>query len=171
MAKPQKVGSIEISEDMPFQERSWRVQRFGWAIMVLITLAALAGVFGGGPLAYASVGTTASGLNVQYEKFTRLRAESELAARISPDAAGADSTVRLWIDRLWLDGFEVKSITPEPEKTELISDQVVYTFRLTPGSAPGQVRLSLEGRTLGISQGRVGLDGGPTYKFTQVIYP
>ncbi len=171
MTKPQRVGSIEISQDMKFQERSWRVQRVAWIVMLLITAGALAGLFGDGVLARGSAGPPSSAMSVNYARFTRLGSNSVLEAEIASSAIAGDSTARVWVDRDWLDGYEVLSITPEPEFTELLADRAVYTFKFGPGAGRAKVKYSLDARVMGLARGRIGLDGGPSYQFSQFIYP
>ena len=47
-----QATSLQIEEDLPLQERTWRFQRVGWAIMGLLLLSALAGLFANGPLSW-----------------------------------------------------------------------------------------------------------------------
>lgn len=171
MTTPKRVGSIEISEDMKFQERSWRAQRVAWVIMLLVAVAALFGLFGGGPLAHATAGSLESGLRVEYDRFTRLRGQSRMIAEIGASAIRSDSSVRLWLDREWLDRHDVLSITPSPKESGLQADEVVYTFSATPGSSAVRVTFVLESRRLGSAKGRAGLVGGPSYAFRQITYP
>ena len=42
-----------FGEDLGFQVREWRLERIGWAVMVVIIVAALSGVLGGGGLVAA----------------------------------------------------------------------------------------------------------------------
>lgn len=48
-----RVGELEIEEDLDFQRRMWRLQQIGWALLVLVVVAALLGLFGKGPLSRA----------------------------------------------------------------------------------------------------------------------
>lgn len=41
MAKIQRVGALEISQDLDFQRRTWVVEQVGWGVMALVVLAAL----------------------------------------------------------------------------------------------------------------------------------
>ncbi len=49
------AASARVEEDLPFQVRSWRVQRLGWCVFALYVGAALAGFLGDGPLAQRRV--------------------------------------------------------------------------------------------------------------------
>lgn len=147
------------------------MQRIAWVTMLLVSLAALLGLFGDGPLAGASAGTTEQGLRVEYDRFLRQEAPGTLTAWVGPAAVRPDSTVEVWIDREWLSAMEVKAITPEPESTRLDGDRIIYTFRLGPLSAPVRVTWNLETHLLGRGTARVGVVGGPTYSFSQFAYP
>ena len=40
MGSMQRIGDLELSQDLEFQRRSWRVQRIGQGVMLLVLLAA-----------------------------------------------------------------------------------------------------------------------------------
>ena len=171
MAASRKDDGIEINEDLDFQRRSWKVQRIGWMVMLLAVVAGLAGLFGRGPLSSAELGAEGSAIRVEYERFVRRDAPSLLTVHFGRDAIGADSTVKVWIDREWLAGMEVTAITPEPEETETGATRLHYTFRVDPSSPPARIAYNLETRSIGPLTGRVGLVNGPTYSFAQFAYP
>lgn len=50
-----RVGDLEIEEDLDHQRRCWKLERASWAVMALVLLAAMAGLFGSGPLSWATV--------------------------------------------------------------------------------------------------------------------
>ncbi|MBA3342668.1 MAG: hypothetical protein H0T48_12655 [Gemmatimonadaceae bacterium] len=171
MTSPKRVGSIEISQDLKFQARSWRAQRVAWVLMLFVAGAALLGLFGGGPLAHGTAGSVESGLRIEYDRFTRLRGQSRMTAEIGASAISSDSLVSVWVDREWLDGHDVLSITPSPKESGLQADRVVFTFRATAGSRPVRISFVLEPRRFGSARGGAGLVGGPTRAFRQIIYP
>lgn len=147
------------------------MQRFGWAMMLLVSVAALLGLFGGGPLSSGQVGVEGSPLRAEYERFLRLYAPGRLTIYIGAAAIRPDSTAELWLDRHWLADMEIQAITPEPERTRTSADQVVYTFRVDPSSTPARLTYELETRSVGLINGRVGLMNGPSYSFSQFAYP
>lgn len=171
MARQRKIGSIEIAQDLDFQRRSWKVQRIGWATMVLICVAALFGLCGGGPLSSAQVGEDSSPLRAEYDRFLRRDAPAKLTLYVGAAAIRPDSTAEVWLDRTWLEDMEVKSITPEPEQTHTTASQVMYTFRLDPSSTSARVTYHFTTHSLGAVTGRVGLSNGPSYSFSQFSYP
>jgi hypothetical protein len=171
LAKPRKIGSIEIAQDLDFQRRSWKVQRIGWATMVLICVAALLGVCGGGPISSAQLGEEGSPLRAEYDRFLRRDAPAKLTLYVGAAAMRPDSTAEVWLDRTWLEDMEVNSITPEPEQTRTTASQVIYTFHLDPSSTPARLTYHLTTHSLGAVTGRVGLSNGPSYSFPQFSYP
>ena len=172
MAEAKSIGSIEIAQDLDFQRKSWRVQRAGWAVMLALTVFALAGLFGGGPLSSASAGDEKLGFLVRYERFTRLTAPQTLYLDVSSTLIRPDSTVAVWLSRKWLETNQVEQITPEPESTRVTPDAMEYSFRATGGAnAKLTLRFDLETRSMGRRRGSAGVTGGPAAEFTQLAYP
>lgn len=139
--------------------------------MLGVSVAALLGVFGGGPLANAHAGSETLGLRVDYERFLRQEAPGTLTVYLGGAAVRPDSMTELWLDRKWLADMEVTGITPEPERSRVETDRIVYTFRLNPESTPVRVTWYFETHLFGPSTGRIGVVGGPSYSFSQFAYP
>ena len=156
---------------MDFQRASWRIQRVGWLVMSGIVGAALLGLFGGGPLSSAEAGDAQSGLSLEYERFTRVNSPQTLDVQIAHPTMAADSTVKFWLDRKWIESNEMKSVTPEPESAELEADRIIYTFNTSRSTMPLRARFHLENRAMGLLHGRGGIVGGRTYSFKQFSYP
>jgi hypothetical protein len=98
----QRVGDLEINEDLEFEHRSWQVQRVAWAILSLIVLVALLGLLGGGgPFSVARVGM-GSPLEVSYARFARHNNAVEMAVRLQPGAVPGDEA-RVWVNSTYLE--------------------------------------------------------------------
>lgn len=171
MGKLKKVGSIEIDEDMDFQRASWKVQRAGWVLMLLFIITGLLGLFGNGPISSARAGDEGSTLLVEYDRFLRVHAPTAAMFRIGNDAALPDSTVRLWVDRSWVSAFELRAITPEPDRAETAGTRLVYVFRVVPPASQLRITMDLEARKTGRINGAVGLTNGPAISISQFAYP
>ncbi len=115
-----KSDGLQIDQDLEFQRREWKVQRVGWGLLTAFVVAAAAGLFGGGPLSHARVGDRSS-LEVEYERFTRVGAQTRLVVHGTP-AAGRP--VELVFDRDYFEGLRIDRITPEPQ-TIVVGHQVV----------------------------------------------
>ena len=64
MSKPARIGDLDIAQDIRSLNRAWKVQRAGWIVIALLLLAALAGLFGSGPVGDAR--EEAAALRVDY---------------------------------------------------------------------------------------------------------
>jgi hypothetical protein len=170
MARIRRVGSLEIEEDFKFQLLEWRISRLGWAVMALIILAAILGLFGGGIFTDATLRAEGGLLEVRYERFARHAASANLVLTPGPNAM-REGSARLWIDREYLNGVQVQTISPEPYSVEAYGDRLVYAFRFDQSDAPIPVSFSLHVVGLGLLQGRVGLEEGPELDFRQFVYP
>jgi len=74
----QRVGSLEIVQDMTFQRRAWVVQRIAWVVMLLIVVAAVLGLFATGPLSGTTAKTDDGVLTIEYGRFARHDAQTDL---------------------------------------------------------------------------------------------
>lgn len=162
-----RVRDIELAEDLGFQERMWRAQRISWVIMGLLALAALLGLFGGGPLAGASAGGRGDPVSVAgYERFVRLGSPTALRVRLDPPPGRGE--VRLWVGGRYLEGVRLQRITPEPAGARVDSGGVLYTFRTSGG--PAVVTFDLEPDRAGLAEGTL-RSGGGRVTFRQLVYP
>lgn len=171
MPEVKRKGSIEISEDVDFQRKSWRVQRVGWVVMLLIAAAALLGLFGDGPLASAEAGAESSGLVVRYQRFTREGDEHSLDLEVGTASLGGDSSIVVWLDRRWLSSNRVLEITPAPDRSQIEADRILYTFNAARSSEPVVIRFDLEAQWAGRRSSHAGVSSGPTVMFSQFAYP
>ncbi|HEV7859212.1 MAG TPA: hypothetical protein VGO91_11390 [Pyrinomonadaceae bacterium] len=171
MAHKKRREEIEIDEDMEFERRSWRWQRVGWGVILLILLAALLGLFGTGWLDRAVAGQPGSQLWLEYNRFGRLQAEtSRLEVHLGP-GTGANGKVRIWLNHEYMQGVRVTSVTPEPESVEAGPERFTYVFNVPDSSQQTLIIFRLEPDKMGRLKGEVGLEGGASLGFKQFIYP
>jgi hypothetical protein len=160
--------SVEIHEDMPFQERTWRVQRVGWVVMALIVLAGLAGLFAGGPL--ASAAAEGPGVRVEYGRFERWHGASTLLVRLAADAV-QEGRVALLLDGRYVERVQIEHIVPPPERTLTTSEGPVFIYSVAQGGVPGTIAFSIKPERAGVLRGRIGLPGREAAQFTQIVWP
>lgn len=160
--------SIELDEDISHERRQWRAERIGWAIMLLLALAALLGLLGHGPLSRTNATSSDGRLRVEYYRFEREAAPSDLKVTF---AAADQGDVGIWIDRAFADSLDIEAITPEPDRVEPRPDRVIFYFHFAqPGES--SVRIRFEARSPGFSQATLGIDGhAAQVQFGQIIYP
>jgi hypothetical protein len=168
MAQTQRVGSLEIRQDLDFQRKEWRVQRIGWVVMALIALAALLGVTGSGMLARATV---AEGpLQFEYSRFDRLDAPTTLEVLIDADAIAGDN-VELRVDRTYFQSAQIQRILPEPEEVRGDGDGLTYVFGVAAPGQPVTITFDLRHSTFGQKSSWIALADEPPLNFSQVVYP
>ena len=171
MPEPKKIGNIEISQDLDFQNRSWRVQRTAWMVMLGVVVAGLLGLFGGGPLSSATLGDAESGAVVRYERFLRAGGEHVLEMEIAPSGVDGDSIATLWMNGDWLAANQLIGITPAPQSEVVQPDRILYRFRVGAPASAVVVRFSLRSTTPGVHRWRGGVEGGAALSFRQLSYP
>jgi hypothetical protein len=166
----QRVGDLEVGQDLAFQRGEWTVQRIAWVVMALLLVAALIGLFGRGPIASATAGDDDDPIRVSYKRLERKAAPSALEIRAAPGQA-QNGQLEVWIDADYLGGVQVQDISPEPQEMRAAGDQIVYAVLVEDPSQPTLIVVQLEHERIGRTMGRVGLLGGPGVSFGQFVFP
>lgn len=171
MSSLERIGDIEIGHDIGFQRREWVVQRVGWMVMLLIVIAALLGLFGGGgPLNNATLGDDSSAIRVHYKRFDRVLNPTDMQIELT-GAATAASQARVWISKDYLEHVQIESISPEPVEVTTEGDRDVYTFEITAQGQPARILFAIKPQRIGTLSGQIGLEGGESHTFQRFIYP
>lgn len=163
-------GDLEIDQDIAFQQREWRAQRVGRIAMLAIILAALAGVFGAGPVSSASVRTPDGRLRLEYDRIARHGAPEPLRVHVGPRASG-DSVIDLWIDQRYMHGLVVRGISPEPTQVWAGDQRLVYRFHLADPSRAADIVFQVDADKLWSRRGAMGLVNGDSIRFRQFVLP
>ena len=114
---------IELNEDRTFQRRFWKAERIAWAIFIVVILLALAGFTGsGGRFAERSVATPAGDL--RYPAVGRWQTGDSFSLKVAdmPEAV-------IEFDRAFLDLYEIRQLTPEPESMTATGFGVALHYR------------------------------------------
>lgn len=167
---PDETEGLEINQDLRFQRREWRVQRIGWWGLSTFVVAAILGLFGGGPLSRAQAGESAAPLWIEYERFVRVGAPTRVVVHHRLVASGPQGHVQLHINRAYFDAFRIGKVLPEPEGVDIGPSEVVLRF------APRVVETPVFTVILDVEPLRVGRRaaelraGGGAMTFTQFAY-
>jgi anti-sigma factor RsiW len=170
MAEIQRIKDLEIAEDFDYQKRSWIVQRVGWAVMGLLTLAGLLGVFGPGLLGEAKAGKPSDRLWIEYERFERFQSPGQLRVHLQPGSEQAGQ-VRIRLNRDYLEQVQIQQVTPQPIRVEAKRDHLVYVFQTAKIDRTTAVTFYFQPQQIGSVSGSVGLETGQALSFSQFIYP
>jgi hypothetical protein len=159
-----------FGEDLGFQRLEWRVERFGWAVMLVIIVAALSGVLGGGGLvAGTTVADAAGSTEVRYARFARYASPTTLHINLAASASGRPIRVRV-SDR-YLSEMNVRVITPPPTLTAIADRQHVFVFERSAAPTSATIQFELEPRAIGRHRGWIAIDEAAPLSFTQFVYP
>jgi hypothetical protein len=165
-----RESSLEVENDLTFQHRTWRIQRAGWVVFGIIVLAGLAGLFGGGPLSRAEAGSQASGLRVEYERFTRLQGSTELILHIDPRLA-RDGELAVVLSGAALLDLEISSTLPPPNGTGIGPEAVILRFETAAQPGERAIVLRAKPQRPGRVSFRVGVRDGPVHAVSLWVYP
>ena len=169
MSNIKHIESLEVSEDIAFQQKEWRAERIGWLLMAAIILLALLGFFGGG-LISTTTKREPSGFQITYGRFDRLMNPSQISLQL-PATAIQSGEARFWIDRQYLDAVQVETVLPVPDSVEVNGDRVFYVVKAADPSQPVKVKIELWLQKSGLIRGQAGWEGGSPLTFTQFIFP
>jgi hypothetical protein len=154
----------DFESELIFHEREWRIQRVGWALLVLFLAFALGGLFGNGPLSRTRADGAAG--RVEYQRFVRYGLSTDLVVTPTASAQGVN---RIEIDADYLEAFRVEHITPEPTAVRLSGPRIVYEFAST---APGaSISFHIRPQRLRRHTSGVRIDGGAPVEISQLTYP
>jgi hypothetical protein len=161
-------ASLEVDQDLEFQHREWTAQRIGWLVMAALVILALAGLTGAGPLATAEERGASEALRVEYSRFERVQAPTDLQIELATN--GADP-VQLWIANEYLDGIELQYISPNPVETRAETDRQLFDFAAVEGASTIPISIQFRPKVAGSLSGTIGIPEGEEVSFRQFVYP
>lgn len=161
-------GALQLKDQIHLHKRGWVIKRIAWAVFALIIATALGGLLGPGPASKAIAGEQNSPLWVEYNRFNRYQAPTEL--KIHFKAPGKEE-VHIWMDRQLADNFQVQQFDPQPFKMYTTPDRVYLLILQEKESSGGKVVLDIEPTKFWRNKGRIGLRDGPTVEVNQLYYP
>ena len=170
MASPiHQIGDLEINQDLNVQARMWRIQRVGWAIMLVIVLLALTGLFGRGPASETMAGNINGPLWVEYERFGRYQSPSTLRIHLQPVTSPGPRQV--WISNSYLSGVEIQQIVPDPMVTKMSDDGLLFEVGTAGKAEAGVLTLYLQFQQMGVLAGDVRSPGHTPVHISTFVYP
>lgn len=159
----------DFAKVMRHHRKAWRIERIAWFVIALMLAAALLGVFGGGVLSEAQVGSRQT-VMVEYDRLLRSSAPSLMRFRVHPSLR-RDGAVRLRIDRSIVSRMEIESIVPQPLSQASGADYNEFVFAVAPGESPATIDLRYRPSTFGRMRGEVSIAGEHALAIDQFVYP
>lgn len=157
--------AFDIDEDITHQRKVWKIERAAWMLMAAAIVASLCGFTGHGPLSERVLAAADSGLVVEYQRFERNHAQSQLSLVLT-GMAGTET--RIHVGAEFLRRNEITRIEPVPARAELGTDATTYVFD-TNGA--GRIVVHFRPAAVGSLQIVLGRDDAPPLRLAQFVYP
>ena len=167
MAELQRIGGLQVEQDLGFQRAEWRVESWARVIIAVFLLLTLLGLFGSGPLCRARAASASGSLVVQYDRFARRDSPSSL---LIDAKGGPNSEVGIRFSDAELQALQINDVVPQQVRTE--SSRAGHTYIFRSGSDGSiRVRFDVQPQSAGRMNGEVGIAGGDSVTFWSLIYP
>jgi hypothetical protein len=122
--REQDSRNYPVCEDMRLQDAFWAWERATWAVIAVIVLIALTGLFAHGPLSERTVAD--AGLSLSYERFQRVTALARFTARISVSYGDEAS---LTLSPAFSDHFQIADLEPRPLRSSAGPRGLEFVFQ------------------------------------------
>lgn len=156
-----------IREDMAYQAKVWRFERWGWYALVLIIVLAICGLFSRGPLSTREAHGSDGKVSVQYEMFHRNGSSNPMKITV---IGLANAAVELELAGELLDGFSIENMLPEPIRASS-AGQGMKLWLPTDFQGRASLYLTLQGEGLGFFHTRIASPGAEPVNLNQFIFP
>jgi hypothetical protein len=153
---PKINDEIAVGEDLEFQRRWWVFERVCWIFIGVLIVLDLAGVFGRGPAANATLINPE--MHVDYERIERSSTPSLLRIRFGSGAI-VDGKIHLYVSESIVKELGNTRIIPQPETSAVGQGGITYTFAAT--TPPAAVTFALEPTHPSVTQFTVRVTGTP----------
>ncbi len=164
MSENQLQASFEQPEDLEFQNWQWRFERLIWFGMLVLILAALAGLFGSGPLSARTLENKT--LHLDYDFFLRYNTPSELRVQLRADRQHKAS---LSLNKSFLQDIDLESVAPEPRQVQVRGSETDFEFVAFDDL---EVRFQFRPMRAGALSGVLGSESpAGSLGFSQFVYP
>jgi hypothetical protein len=168
--------NLEAELDPRFNRIERRVQRVGWAIIALVLVAAVLGLFGGGFFSQATARDRGEGyeLALRYPRLGRAESNLELELRIAAPGQSSSEVMAVFSGEI-VDKASFTGIAPQPDSETVDGDSIVYTWEVEDWSQPLVVRFEYEARDWRMLDGRFEVSAGDeslgSVSFDQFLFP
>jgi hypothetical protein len=158
---------LELVEDIDAERLEWRIQRVSWLAIAAVLVAGLLGLLGPGPMSSRSTMDAEGKLRLEYKRFLRFQAPSELRVEIKPTG---ENKAELWINSDFIQHVKVEAIVPPPQRAEFSNGGINYTFPVSPVEA-SSIIFHLEIERMGPGKIQMRLNKESTLEASLWVYP
>ncbi|HEV2087673.1 MAG TPA: hypothetical protein VGR21_05125 [Cryptosporangiaceae bacterium] len=162
-------SGLQLEENLAFERREALVERVAWPVIAAVLVAAVAGVFGAGPVSRTTTENRDGTVSVTYQRFARQVADTQLQVRVAPGAV-REGTVTVFISAGWIANVDLRQVIPSPDKATRTDDGVYYEFSGRP-QAPVVVSFGYRPNGAGLQSATVHAGNTGGAELWQLIYP
>ena len=159
---------VAVGENLDFQRRWWRFERWIWGLFLIVILCDLVGLFGHGWLAKASASAPDGSLTVEYERVERANTPSMMTLRFGPGAIRGGQ-VQVYVSDSVVEDLGAQRIAPQPARSTVGGNGTTYLFPAT--ASPAAVRIQLQPALPGLRRFRVQVPGAPPIEARVLVMP
>ena len=159
---------VSVGEDLQFQEKWWRFERFIWSFFALIIALDLAGAFGRGPLARHELKATDGSTDIHYDRIAREETPAILDIKFGPSVI-QQGKIKLFISDSLVQELGTQRVIPAPATTAVGGGGLTYTFPAT--SLPASVQFALQPSRMGVFHFVIQVVGAQPVNGTVVVMP
>lgn len=134
--------------------------------MALILAAGLLGLFGGGPLAHASL--SSGTVNLEFDRMVRHSVTTELRLHAGP-ADAVNGRLRVSLDWDYLGSVNLLDLNPVPVSVVSSEENLTWEFMVDPNGTT--IVWEVEPTRSGSRQGRLEVGGNTDLVFRQMVFP
>ena len=153
---------MEIEDEIDLHKTGWVIQRIGWAMVLVILVTALLGLYGTGWLSKDSV--SAMGYNLSYEKYGRYETPTTITLVVGPTA---EKEIAVSIPTTYTVKQEISNIVPKPKTEKTANGFITFYFDAADNS---HIVFYLEPETFGTINGSFTVNG-TELTVSHFIYP
>jgi hypothetical protein len=170
-------NELEVGYDAAFESRWRHAELVSHICMALIVAAALAGLFGRGPLSHRTHQTEDGRLAVDFEPIARYGTSTQITLHLSPDvpSIGALSilepgTAHVVLSSALIEPMGLQQVIPSPASSEAVGSGIGLVFNVPAGKKRAEVRLVIKPNDVGPIRLDVS-QGSSRLSFNQFVLP
>jgi hypothetical protein len=165
---PKVRDEVAVGEDLGFQRKWWRFEKFIWPVLLAIVLIDLLGGFGRGWLAKARRNTPDHAMQLDYERVERASTPSVMTFTFQQNAIH-NGRILLYVSDSVVKPLGAIRIAPQPAMSSIGDAGVTYVF--LANEAPAMVQIQLEPSFPGLHPFTVRVEGSPSLHGTVFVMP
>lgn len=156
-----------VREDMEYQLKVWRFERWGWYAFVAVVVIAIVGGFSRGPISSREAYSLDGKVTIYYEMLNRSGSANPMKVVVN---SRESSQVEVELVGEFLEGFSIETMQPDPMKS-VSSGQGIKLSLQTDSQGQATLYLMLRSDGLGAYNSRISVPGSPPVNLTQYILP